>query len=284
MTPGLADSWGPQQHAQIAQMRALETGRYLLRATNTGVTAIIDQKGRIVSRAPEFTTMALTGTAQGFDGTTPYARFGNFPVVVIVHRYAAVAVALRSRRICVDKICTSISFIMSLRMMNSNTTFFSRRAIYLLGFLACAGLIAFALYLQHKLGEDPCALCIFQRVAVIALGRDFSLAGLHNPHDKGNRIYAALALLMAARGRRHRARHVWLQHLPKDQVPECGPGLSYLMETQPWLQVFQNVLKGSGECAEVGWTFLRLSIPEWTLICFARVLVLAIFQFRNRRA
>ena len=169
-------------------------------------------------------------------------------------------------------------------MMNSSTTFFSRRTIYFLGFLACAGLIAFALYLQHKLGEDPCALCIFQRVAVVALGVVMLLAGLHNPHDKGNQVYAALALITALVGGGIAARHVWLQHLPKDQVPECGPGLSYLMETQPWLQVFQNVLKGSGECAEVGWTFLRLSIPEWTLICFAGFLIVAIFQFRNRRA
>ena len=76
-------SWGPQQHAQIAQMRALETGRYMVRATNTGVTAIIDQKGRIVTRAPEFTTMALNGTAQGFSGATPYVRAGNYGVVAL---------------------------------------------------------------------------------------------------------------------------------------------------------------------------------------------------------
>lgn len=169
-------------------------------------------------------------------------------------------------------------------MMFSKTTFLSRRALYLLGFLACAGLIAFALYLQHKLGEDPCALCIFQRVAVVALGAVLLIAGLHNPQTVGNRIYALLALVVASVGGSIATRHVWLQHLPKDQVPECGPGLSYLMETQPWLQVFQNVLKGSGECAEVGWTFLRLSIPEWTLICFALFVLLALFQLRNRRA
>ena len=168
-------------------------------------------------------------------------------------------------------------------MMTPHFTFFTRRAIYLLGFLACAGLVAFALYLQHKLGEDPCALCIFQRIAVMALGIIFLIAGLHNPRAPGNRIYASLALVAALVGGGIAARHVWLQHLPKDQVPECGPGLSYLMETQPWLQVFQNVLQGSGECAVVGWTFLRLSIPEWTLICFVLFSIMAIFQFGNRR-
>ena len=91
-------SWGPQQHVQIAQMRALETGRYLLRATNTGVTAIIDQRGYIVKRAPEFTTVALNGTAQGFIGMTPYARFGNFSVVVLSMLMLLIAVILRRRR------------------------------------------------------------------------------------------------------------------------------------------------------------------------------------------
>ena len=91
-------SWGPQQHVQIAQMRALETGRYLLRATNTGVTAIIDHKGRILSRAPEFTTTALNGAAQGFAGMTPYARYGNFVVVTGSILMLLFAVALRTRR------------------------------------------------------------------------------------------------------------------------------------------------------------------------------------------
>lgn len=168
-------------------------------------------------------------------------------------------------------------------MMTSHAILFTRRRIYLLGFLACAGLIAFALYLQHQLGEDPCALCIFQRVAVMALGIIFLIAGLHNPGARGNRAYASLALVATLAGGGIAARHVWLQHLPKDQVPECGPGLSYLMETQPWLRVFQNVLQGSGECAEVGWTFLRLSIPEWTMICFVLFAIMVIFQFRNRR-
>ncbi|MDQ3261631.1 MAG: disulfide bond formation protein B [Pseudomonadota bacterium] len=160
----------------------------------------------------------------------------------------------------------------------------NRRVVYLSGFIACAGLIAFALYLQHKLGEDPCALCIFQRVAVGVLGLVFLIAALHNPRAIGNRIYAGLGLVVAAIGGAIAGRHVWLQHLPKDQVPECGPGLNYLLETQPWMQVLGNVLKGSGECAEVGWRFMNLSIPEWTLICFVLLGMVAIFQLSNRRS
>lgn len=159
-----------------------------------------------------------------------------------------------------------------------------RRGIYLLSFLGCAGLMAFALYLQFKLAEDPCPLCIFQRMAVIVLGVVFLIASLHNPKASGNKFYSFLALLIAAVGAGIAGRHVWLQHLPKDQVPECGPGLSYLLETSPFLQVFKKALQGSGECAEVGWTFLHLSIPEWTLICFLLLGLLTLSQLWNRRA
>ncbi|MEI8385678.1 MAG: apolipoprotein N-acyltransferase [Nitrosomonadaceae bacterium] len=82
------DAWfgrsiGPQQHLQISQMRALETGRYMLRATNTGVTAIINQRGEILQEAEIFTTTALHGLAQGFTGATPYVRFGNSLILVV---------------------------------------------------------------------------------------------------------------------------------------------------------------------------------------------------------
>ncbi len=77
------DAWfgrsiGPRQHLQISQMRALETGRYMLRATNTGVTAIINERGVVLQEAEIFTTTALHGAAQGFTGATPYIRFGNW--------------------------------------------------------------------------------------------------------------------------------------------------------------------------------------------------------------
>ena len=159
-----------------------------------------------------------------------------------------------------------------------------RRGVYIFGFLCCAALMAFALYLQYKLGEDPCPLCIFQRVAVIALGLVLLLAGLHNPQRGGNKFYALSALFIAAIGAGIAGRHVWLQNLPKDQVPECGPGLSYMLESSPFLQVFKKVLQGTGECAEVGWTFLRLSIPEWTLLCFLLLGLLTLSQLWNRRA
>ena len=72
------ESYAAHQHMQISQTRALETGRMMLRATNTGATAIIDQKGYVVEQAPHFTNVTLTGKAQGFHGSTPYIKFGNW--------------------------------------------------------------------------------------------------------------------------------------------------------------------------------------------------------------
>ena len=99
---------------------------------------------------------------------------------------------------------------------------------YLLGFLACAALIGFALYLQYFQNEEPCPLCIFQRVAFMALGVVFLVAALHGPARVGAAVYGSVLLLVAAAGAAIAARHVWLQYLPRHMVPECGPDLAYL--------------------------------------------------------
>lgn len=147
---------------------------------------------------------------------------------------------------------------------------------FLLGFLASCALIATALYMQYVLKQEPCPLCIFQRLFVIALGGVALLGALHNPQLFGRRIYAALLALLALGGGAVAARQVWLQHLPADQVPECGPGLDYMLETFPLSDTLGMVLRGSGECAEVGWTLLGFSIAEWMLVVFAGYLVYAL--------
>ncbi len=77
------DSFAPWQHTQMSQMRALETGRMMLRATNTGVTAIIDAKGHILAALPLFQPGSLSGKIQGYAGSTPYVRWGNLPVLIV---------------------------------------------------------------------------------------------------------------------------------------------------------------------------------------------------------
>lgn len=144
----------------------------------------------------------------------------------------------------------------------------SNRWLYLAGALFAGGLLGFALFLQYVKHEDPCPLCMVQRVIFIALLAVFAVAALHGPKCIGERVYAVLIGLLSLVGAGVAARHVWLQNLPRDQVPACGPGLDYMLETLPMADVLKQLMHGSGECAEKGWLFLSLSIPEWTLLCF----------------
>src|SRR2546425_1281642 len=91
------DSLAPSQHLQISRMRALETGRTMLRATNTGVTAIIDPRGNVVARLPQFTEGVLSGEVQGYGGASPYVRFGNYPIVLCCLALVAALVFRRLR-------------------------------------------------------------------------------------------------------------------------------------------------------------------------------------------
>ena len=157
----------------------------------------------------------------------------------------------------------------------------SRRIAYLLGFLVCAGLMGWALWLQYGLGLEPCPLCAFQRLAVTAIGITFLVAFMHNPRTFGAAVYAGFVLLFAGGGGAVAVRHVWLQALPKDQVPACGMGLSYMLESMPFLDVLKKVFAGSGECAEKGWEFLGLAIPGWTLVFFIAMAVVAVALIRR---
>ena len=146
---------------------------------------------------------------------------------------------------------------------------------YLTGFLACAGLLAFSLYLQYYEYQDPCPLCILQRVAFIALMLVFLAGALHGPRLIGARVYSTLLVMISITGAAIATRHVWLQHLPKDKVPECGPGLTYMLNKFPLFEAFEKVFLGSGECAEVGWTLFYLSIAGWSLVWFVALGVFA---------
>ena len=161
---------------------------------------------------------------------------------------------------------------------------FTPRALNFFGFLACALLMAYAFYLQYVEGLEPCPLCMAQRIAVVALGIVLGLAALHNPARTGRRVYAVLTLLCALAGAALAGRQLWLQSLPEDQVPACGPGLSYMMEVFPMSEVLMMMIQGTGDCAKVDWTFLGLSIAGWTFIWFVLFGLFAIFQFVRKPA
>jgi len=144
----------------------------------------------------------------------------------------------------------------------------------LAGLAFCVLMIAVALGLEHLVGLEPCPLCIFQRVAVIAAGVVFAVAAIHNPAGRlGATLYGLLGLVAVGGGIGVAGRHLWLQSLPADEVPSCGPGLDYMLEVLPLQQVVDMVLSGSGECAEIDFLFLGVSLPGWTLVGF---LVLAL--------
>ena len=138
------------------------------------------------------------------------------------------------------------------------------RTWFTLAAVCCALLLGFALFSQQAMFLEPCPLCIFQRLAFLAMGLTALLAAIHGPQRTGQWVYTILFSIAAAFGIAVAGRHVWLQSLPADQVPECGPGLNYMLENFPLSEVLSTVLNGSGSCAEVDWTFLGLSMPWWT--------------------
>jgi disulfide bond formation protein DsbB len=148
---------------------------------------------------------------------------------------------------------------------------------YLAGFLICGGLILYALYLQYYEYQDPCPLCLLQRVVYIALMVVFLLGALHGPRRTGAVVYSTLLVLVSLIGAGIAARHVWLQHLPKDKVPECGPGLGYILDRFPLVNALEKIFRGSGECAEAGWRLMGLSIAEWSLVWFILLGAYAVF-------
>ena len=145
-------------------------------------------------------------------------------------------------------------------------------------FFGCLGLILTALYMQYQMDMKPCALCITQRVFVILVGIFALLAALHNPGLSGRRIYCGLGGLTAIIGGLFSARHLWLQSLPADEVPACGPSLDYLMDVFPLTDVLSIVLSGDGSCAEVAWSLFGISIPGWTLLGFIGLLAVGAWQ------
>ncbi|MDY6481464.1 disulfide bond formation protein B [Acinetobacter faecalis] len=149
------------------------------------------------------------------------------------------------------------------------------------GFLFLASVIgmAFALYLEHVQGFEPCPLCVFQRVGLIALGTVSLIAFIHNPASNiMKRVYALLGSVGILWSAGVAARHVWLQNLPPDQVPSCGPGLDYLVDALPLKSVLSQVLSGSGECAVVDWSFLGQSLPVWSFLFFAVLALVSLWQ------
>ena len=151
----------------------------------------------------------------------------------------------------------------------------SNQNMFLATFVACASLLAAAYYFEYVLFLDPCPLCIMQRIAVLMVG----LVGLSGfilaKSSFSQKLHSMLMSLSALFGIAVAGRHVWIQNLPADQIPTCGPSLEYMVDTLPWAEVLTVMLRGNGNCADAQWAFMGLSMPLWVLLWFVGFVILA---------
>jgi disulfide bond formation protein DsbB len=158
----------------------------------------------------------------------------------------------------------------------------SIRPGFALGAASCALLLGYGFYLQYHDGQNPCPLCLVQRGFYFGLLFVFLAAAIHGPRRTATMVYGVLGLLLATAGAATAGRQVWLQHLPADKVPKCGPDLYYMLDNFPIAKTITNLFRGSGECAEVTWRFLGLSIAEWSLAWFLAFGVLSVWALFRR--
>ncbi len=151
------------------------------------------------------------------------------------------------------------------------------RRPFLLIALACLSLLGYAYYAEHVLGLEPCPLCMLQRLGFIGMLLVSMVAAAHSPGRLGRRLYSLPILLSGGWGVTTAYRHVWLQSLPEDEVPDCGPGLEFMQDYGfTWTEIITEAFTGAGQCAEVDWAFLGLSMPAWTLIWYVGLLLFLI--------
>lgn len=156
------------------------------------------------------------------------------------------------------------------------------RAVFACVFALCAGLLGVAFYMQYVMGLEPCPLCWLQRFGFMGAGLVSLVAVLHGPRQLGLRVYGLLLAVTAGAGLGMAVRQLWLQNLPADQVPACGPSVDYMLEVLPWSDVLTTALRGTGDCAAVVWRFLGLSIPGWTAIFFVLLVILGLGMLFHR--
>ncbi len=142
----------------------------------------------------------------------------------------------------------------------------ARRFHGLVAFVAFA-LLAVAFYMEYQMALEPCPLCMLQRIVFLCVGL-VSLASALTGSQTARRFFSWVVVVLSLIGAALAIRHLYLQQLPEDQLPACLPGLSYMFDVFPWQEIMQAMIMGTGECGDVVWTFLSISIPGWTLVAF----------------
>ena len=156
------------------------------------------------------------------------------------------------------------------------------RRVFALIALVCAAMLAFGLYLQHGVGLEPCPMCIVQRYALVFVAVLSGLAAATGL--KGLQIGAGFLLLLSAGfGAFVAARQSWLQWYPPE-IASCGRDFYGMIETFPLQRAIPMIFKGSGDCTKIDWTFLGLSIANWSFLSFVAIALLTLAVLLARRA
>lgn len=153
--------------------------------------------------------------------------------------------------------------------------FSARRFHGVVGFAAFA-LLGVAFYMEYQMGLEPCPLCMLQRIAFFLVGV-VSLISAATASERARKWFSIVVIIFSFMGGALAIRHLYLQHLPLDELPACLPGLSYMIEAFPWQKIAHAMIMGTGECGAVVWTFLGLSIPGWTLVMFSLMAIINLF-------
>ncbi len=153
-------------------------------------------------------------------------------------------------------------------MFLTNPRIQTRRSLGLLA-LVSAALLAFGLYLQHVVGLEPCPMCIVQRYALVLVALVAGLGALSRRKPVLLPASGAV-LLLSGFGAFVAARQSWLQWFPPE-VFSCGRDFYGMIETFPLKRAIPMIFKGSGDCTKIDWTFLTLSIANWSFVCFVAI-------------
>jgi len=153
------------------------------------------------------------------------------------------------------------------------------RSLYFLGFCFCLIMMAYALYAEYQLLLTPCPLCVLQRIAVSITGIIFLVAAIQNPIKFTQNIYTLFLIFFSLSGAGVAGWHIWLQNLPADKVPSCGPGFDYIIGNFPLSDALLLIFSGSGECASIDWSFMTLSMPAWVLVCCLGLSYLSVYIY-----
>lgn len=167
------------------------------------------------------------------------------------------------------------------------TTKYNYRRLNGLGFIVCAGAIAFTTaYLQEQLAQEPCILCALTRLITLTVASIFLLAFLHNPGSIGQRIYGFVGFLLTLTGIAATLKHVWIhaQLISSSAIANCELNVSQkVFDTIPTVDTLSAIFQGASECNVSQWTLLGLSIPEQALILFSILLIITWKLIRRRR-